>query len=1331
MASFLLGAVAVHGKSIMNWGATNSPQSAPTKREASPLTDGLSEACPALGSQGSQGGLGILRIFLGCLCLLLTPAHHGAVVSRPDPPWLLTLLPEPAPERPVIRRLPFSTTPVPAGTSASLPICFRAAGFTGTAQLRVVLTNRWAGPAAQIVQQTTLIDGSTFQGMIGPAETVAIPSTAIPGWYSVWVSLEAAGGPLNCITSVGVTEIGSGVFEVGSVLITHPLGAKATSLWSFNEPTGAREFVDQLGNRWPLFMTETKLPESGVASPFGRALRFPGGEKEGRSLVIPWQLSPSPAFTLAFWFNLQKGAFLTTILGSGVYARDGLKMGMVTRGSNLLAAAWTTQSGGTLELISTNIIRTNEWHHLALSYDGSVATLFVNGRRGPQQSSPRIIPPASRPLTFWGGTITNEVTFQGLIDEFLIASAALSEAEIAPLVQSYRSGGNFVANVGSPSPVLLSIPDQRVRAGRTLSLRLPIFDADYDIRSLTSDSLPSGAVLDPAKLTFYWNPGFNQTGQHTAAILVTDQTGHTNRASFRIEVLPAPQPSPTNLFIYSIPSPNYPRNQPELIRIAAANADGLVREGERVVLEHASNTVARVRVISLRGQEMYHGGFGLLPPLPTGHYFIETEGDRHHLVVLPKDYQGSSFFGTMGDLPGHYEALTRSAILRAGWRRLGTTISWANIESTRGTYNWSKYDPWITANRTNGGKVIVYLVDDLPAWLRGASETTVITELKRYTLDYVRRNKTKFDVLEPFNEPSLAPLKLGAIKTLTNNVRLAGQFLARAYAEVAAVVRAEMGSTAQLAGPTWENVVGPLDRMQAIMGAAGFSNSVTLGDIHDYVLGLRPPDGRPPPRLFNLPQSANIVRQNTGNVPFFITEIGLHGQSALGYASDPEAVANEPYGEAGISWSLGFRRTLVSMIMYHGAGATSVLAHDFNIGAPLEMGGLEPAPGSQSRGFKPQATAHIMAGYWLDRSAPVLQFERRERLFVYAVQRPAGESLVFAWAPESQNVPIDAARAADLLRSGTVKSHDLFNREFLPRQFTEEPVLFRSSTLNPTQLAQAVLTLETESCNGIVERPAEDCDCNDVGTETTASLGYGTGTLACVSNRFDFTGSQFTHPQTLLTARFPLDELSGTTVQDLSDRRVPALLETPFLSRSWVTSTRGRVLHFEGMPTNVPKEFLRISNTNFSVLPAAGRPFTLALWVKMGTRNPTNWMCLIGSGQYAVNGFRLGVIDTGQVGWWTTQGRGDIELFSPTALSPGFWHHLAVTYDPTGARLYVDGAIAAERWEQAYVPSSADILVGHGFIGDGVDPWRGEIDDLRFYSRALTREEIARLAAGL
>jgi len=80
----------------------------------------------------------------------------------------------------------------------------------------------------------------------------------------------------------------------------------------------------------------------------------------------------------------------------------------------------------------------------------------------------------------------------------------------------------------------------------------------------------------------------------------------------------------------------------------------------------------------------------------------------------------------------------------------------------------------------------------------------------------------------------------------------------------------------------------------------------------------------------------------------------------------------------------------------------------------------------------------------------------------------------------------------------------------------------------------------------------------------------------------------------------------------------------------------------------------------------------------------------------------------------------------------GRWHHVAISYQPNGQTLYVDGKIAAtsdaspQMTNLGYEPP----LVVGGWIGDGNLWSTAAVDDLAIWNEALLPEQIASLAAG-
>jgi hypothetical protein len=92
-----------------------------------------------------------------------------------------------------------------------------------------------------------------------------------------------------------------------------------------------------------------------------------------------------------------------------------------------------------------------------------------------------------------------------------------------------------------------------------------------------------------------------------------------------------------------------------------------------------------------------------------------------------------------------------------------------------------------------------------------------------------------------------------------------------------------------------------------------------------------------------------------------------------------------------------------------------------------------------------------------------------------------------------------------------------------------------------------------------------------------------------------------------------------------------------------------------------------------------------------------------------------------------------IQIRTRERLRLGDWHHVALTYDGSGKaaglRLYVNGAPAVTEVLRdtlnGSIASDASLRLGSAALGQ---PFVGQIDDLRFYRRALAPEQIDRLA---
>ncbi|MGI8603887.1 MAG: DUF1553 domain-containing protein [Verrucomicrobiales bacterium] len=202
---------------------------------------------------------------------------------------------------------------------------------------------------------------------------------------------------------------------------------------------------------------------------------------------------------------------------------------------------------------------------------------------------------------------------------------------------------------------------------------------------------------------------------------------------------------------------------------------------------------------------------------------------------------------------------------------------------------------------------------------------------------------------------------------------------------------------------------------------------------------------------------------------------------------------------------------------------------------------------------------------------------------------------------------------------------------------------------------------------------------------------------------------------------FPLDEVNGDKVISLSGR-------VASVSGNLQKADRGKGKHglkFEGSTAFTCSDFPDYERD---------RSFTFASWVRLPK----------GGGGGAI----FGRMDEGQefrgYDFWV-QGSNvgthiihkypdnSLKVVSKAGLEENKWHLVAVTYDGSskaaGVRIYIDGVLSENAVEQDSlrdtVKTSVPFKIGSR---NSTSQFRGDLDDVRIYDRALPVEEIGRLA---
>jgi concanavalin A-like lectin/glucanase superfamily protein/fibronectin type III domain protein len=202
--------------------------------------------------------------------------------------------------------------------------------------------------------------------------------------------------------------------------------------------------------------------------------------------------------------------------------------------------------------------------------------------------------------------------------------------------------------------------------------------------------------------------------------------------------------------------------------------------------------------------------------------------------------------------------------------------------------------------------------------------------------------------------------------------------------------------------------------------------------------------------------------------------------------------------------------------------------------------------------------------------------------------------------------------------------------------------------------------------------------------------------------------------QTNLVGAYSFNEGSGTKVTDLSGRNNHGTIS----GATWTSSGRyGKALFFDG------------SNDWVTIADAASLDLTsgmtLEAWV-YPTVTPSGWRTLI---MKEKSGGAVYYLDANSdqnrpvVGGLFSSGTQ--KLYGGSRLTSYTWTHLAATYNGSTQRLYVNGVQVAYRNQTGSMQTSGGVLrIG----GNGVTGWghffRGRIDEVRIYNRALTALEI-------
>jgi PKD repeat protein len=352
----------------------------------------------------------------------------------------------------------------------------------------------------------------------------------------------------------------------------------------------------------------------------------------------------------------------------------------------------------------------------------------------------------------------------------------------------------------------------------------------------------------------------------------------------------------------------------------------------------------------------------------------------------------------------------------------------------------------------------------------------------------------------------------------------------------------------------------------------------------------------------------------------------------------------------------------------------------------------------------------------------------------------AGYKVYFGLASRTYGTPIDVGNKTTYTLSGltgglryyfAVKAYDTsgnnsaFSTEvsFVPPLDTS---LVANFTATPTSGTAPLAVAFTDTSTGTIT--SWSWKFGDGGTSTQRNVTYtyktpGTydvtltvlgGTLSnTVTKKAYITVSQPPVSSSGLVASYSFNEGTGTTVNDTSGMGNHGTIS----GATWTSSGRfGKALLFDGR-----NNWVTIPDSASLDLTSS---MTLEAWV-YPTTTLTGWETVIAKetpGNVVDYLFASSDRHTPVVGGLF--GSSSRDLYGGARLATNVWTHLAGTYNGTTQRLYVNGVQVASQSQTGQMQvSSGALRIGGNSIGSK-EFFKGRIDEVRIYNRALAASEI-------
>ncbi|MFI6786002.1 LamG-like jellyroll fold domain-containing protein [Nonomuraea sp. NPDC050383] len=195
-----------------------------------------------------------------------------------------------------------------------------------------------------------------------------------------------------------------------------------------------------------------------------------------------------------------------------------------------------------------------------------------------------------------------------------------------------------------------------------------------------------------------------------------------------------------------------------------------------------------------------------------------------------------------------------------------------------------------------------------------------------------------------------------------------------------------------------------------------------------------------------------------------------------------------------------------------------------------------------------------------------------------------------------------------------------------------------------------------------------------------------------------------------LVAAYGMNEGAGTTITDSTGAN-----NGTTSGATWVDGKNGKALSFDGSS---------MVNINHSPSLTMTTGLTLSAWVKPS--DVTSWRTVVAKDYATRTDLSYGLYASNNRtpdGWLNTENNKPGEVTGSALLPLNAWNHLALTYDGTTARLFLNGSQIGEKAiSGAVLDDGGAVHIGGNTIYG--EYFKGTIDEVRIYNRAQTAAEI-------